>query len=779
MAAGAVVVPSIIPLRLPVQGKNKNDIDTNTFVELKTATPDTNIYYTINGKKPDPYQQLGERTTFLYQRPFRLTEGKRTVKSVAVAKDHSRESFVVSKTFFVEWVPEEVDETDEESLLEAEARNQSPGLKLTTTKTTAALLKKVVEAETRRPGSVQGSEYRKPTTGTRFLENRMGSKKPSVSRGHKITAGKKTSDSGNGHSKEKVKKIPENFTQANRLQRETDFLKCIFCFADRPADPFARFCICCGSPVPPLPNVRLPPPEPSQLGMCVGCHSMIPLNVSKCLVCETDIPPQLVPQASIKLRDKLVCDECGTGNPANMEYCVTCEYPLTGASRHLKPTYSQYAAPPEPGQKGRLLCCSKCGRVNNSDARYCDWCGAKPAPTTSLLTCSRCKAANQAYSSFCHSCGVLIEPPLRADPRNSNITVGGKAPYQVVDKNEEPSWVPMTTPKKETPKASTSTQTAGIFYPSMQEMHKREAEQQEAKNKMDSMSDRKLTLTAVSPGKGYWRQQMDHICGHLKAHAQNNQDFRNMIGEPRMGKLVTAAVHEDGYELSLTVCFNLRGSKDAMTGKPLGIMKGTLLSDVTEGRRDSTPSPAALDKTSSVTRDGTRKEPVKKKTIKKNQGNQKLTPSDKDLLREVGPKGNGDEDEVERLLEEGADPNCENTDGIPALTLAVVNKHFQCLPALISSGADSHRKVGQKGNTALHEAVQLGYDGKRGVEILLSNGANPKVKNNRDETPVAMATRLGNEGIINVFASTAGQGMLEKIKKQSLARTKPIGEDDF
>ena len=37
---------------------------------------------------------------------------------------------MVSKTFFVEWVREEIDETDEESLLDAEARNQNPGLKV-------------------------------------------------------------------------------------------------------------------------------------------------------------------------------------------------------------------------------------------------------------------------------------------------------------------------------------------------------------------------------------------------------------------------------------------------------------------------------------------------------------------------------------------------------------------------------------------------------------------------------------------------------------------------
>eukprot|EP00057_Strongylocentrotus_purpuratus_P028225 XP_011682699.1 PREDICTED: double zinc ribbon and ankyrin repeat-containing protein 1 [Strongylocentrotus purpuratus] len=806
---------------------------------LVHSTPDIDIFYTIDGTKPDPFQTIGQRTTFMYQRPFRLTEGRRTVKALAMARDQTRESFVVSKTFFVEWVREETDETDDdESLLEAEARNQSPGLKLTASKTTAALLKRVVESETRRPDSVKGSNYRKPTVGTRFMENRMGTKKPSISRGQKVGQGKKTPDLASEDDKKKTKKIPENFTQANRIQRQTDFLKCIFCFADRPADPFARFCISCGSPVPAIPNARLPPPEPAQLGMCVGCHSMIPLNVAKCLVCEMDVPPQLVPQASVKLQDKLVCNECGTGNPANMLYCVTCEHPLTGANRHLKPTYSQFAAPPEPGQKGRLLCCSKCGRVNSSDARYCDWCGAKPAPTTSLMTCSRCKAANQAYSSFCHSCGVLIEPPVRNDPRNNGITVGGKHTSQVVDQKGDSSWVPMTVPRKEPPKVSVSTMTAGIFYPSNKGLIKKELEQQEAKVKQDAMSDRKVTLTAVSPGKGYWRQQMDHVCGHLKAHAQNNTDFRNMIGEPRMGKLVTAAVHEDGYELSLMVCFALRGSKDAMTGKPLGITKSTLLSDVTEGRRNSTSSPGnsvqlwtysvvlkdcncscsrggGVEDRSEVSsclvqKDGRRILQKKHDAGGCGPGIQRensvrayetcslswpselvtaavhedgyelsLTPYDKDLLREVGPRGDGDEEEIQSLFEEGADPNSENADGLPVLTGAVVNKHFEIIPALIYQGADVNKKVGQKGNTALHEAVQLGYDGKKGVVTLLNNGASAKLKNNRDETPAAMATRLGNESIINVFTSTAGQGMLDRIKKQALGKTKTIGEDDF
>ena len=51
------------------------------------------------------------------------------------------------------------------------------------------------------------------------------------------------------------------------------------------------------------------------------------------------------------------------------------------------------------------------------------------------------------------------------------------------------------------------------------------------------MRDRKPLMTAISPGRGYWRKQMDHVCAHLRAHAQNNAEFRALIGEPRMGKV--------------------------------------------------------------------------------------------------------------------------------------------------------------------------------------------------------------------------------------------------
>lgn len=37
MTAGSVSVPQVIPLRIPLPGKAKHEIDTNTLVEIKSG----------------------------------------------------------------------------------------------------------------------------------------------------------------------------------------------------------------------------------------------------------------------------------------------------------------------------------------------------------------------------------------------------------------------------------------------------------------------------------------------------------------------------------------------------------------------------------------------------------------------------------------------------------------------------------------------------------------------------------------------------------------------
>ena len=119
MTAGAVAVPTIMPLRAPVPGQHKSAIDTNTKIELRSGTsnilsvmwnilqfhsprhiqtrssdsflsfPETSgatIYYTISGSKPEPFQTIGPaaKSTYKYREPFRLPAGRRTVKAIAI-----------------------------------------------------------------------------------------------------------------------------------------------------------------------------------------------------------------------------------------------------------------------------------------------------------------------------------------------------------------------------------------------------------------------------------------------------------------------------------------------------------------------------------------------------------------------------------------------------------------------------------------------------------------------------------------------------------------------
>lgn len=59
------------------------------------------LYYTLNNKRPDPFQAYGEKFTRKFDYPFTLSPGKKTIKVMAMAADKSRESSVVTRTFIV------------------------------------------------------------------------------------------------------------------------------------------------------------------------------------------------------------------------------------------------------------------------------------------------------------------------------------------------------------------------------------------------------------------------------------------------------------------------------------------------------------------------------------------------------------------------------------------------------------------------------------------------------------------------------------------------------
>uniref|UniRef100_A0A8C4YC01 Double zinc ribbon and ankyrin repeat-containing protein 1 n=1 Tax=Gopherus evgoodei TaxID=1825980 RepID=A0A8C4YC01_9SAUR len=690
MTAGSVSVPQIIPLRLPLPGKAKHEIDTNTHVEIKSDTPDVTVYYTLDGSKPELFRRpgYGERNTFKYKGPITLPDGKITVKALAVTKD-CRESAIVTKVFLVEYEPP--------NILFAAEDNDENFLKDLSNQASYSNGKSLFDhnilyyiTERHHPGMLTS----------------LGSLIPCI-----------------GFHCRRLQDLAAQIE--NTLNQFAIISRCAHCLAPRPSDPFARFCQECGSPILPVPGGRLPPPEGAQMGLCVECRTTVPMNTPTCIVCEAPIAPQLQPQASICLKGKVICRVCGTGNPIHIKHCVTCESRLPEIQT---PALSGDAPPPLSSHLGRTISCSKCGRDNHCDARFCDWCGAKPGPPPSYFTCFKCGASNHPYARFCGSCGVYIEPPSRLGSQNSML---------LSDKGLQTraAWEPLVVslPKSKldtTERKDKGTQTIGLFYPSSTLLEKKELELVSQKEKQEKMSDRKPLLTAISPGRGYWRKQLDHVCAHLRSYAQNNPEFRALIGEPRMGKIISATVHEDGYEVSLRLNYILAINKGILTGQPMKF-DNHYLSTVTEGR----------------------------------DGRYDSQPEARQLLKEVGPEGEGQISLVEQLLDEGADPNCTNSEDRPALTVAVLNRHDEVVPLLVQKGADIDQQSGPHNNTALHEATLIGLEGKKCIKVLLGCNANIKKKNEKGLSAYDLALKTGNEEIISLFASKLGQGMLDKLTK--------------
>ncbi|XP_076443022.1 double zinc ribbon and ankyrin repeat-containing protein 1-like [Babylonia areolata] len=324
---------------------------------------------------------------------------------------------------------------------------------------------------------------------------------------------------------------------------------------------------------------------------------------------------------------------------------------------------------------------------------------------------------------------------------------------------------------------STASQTAGLFFPSQRKIDQMEKELEDKVTFEKQMRDRRPLLTAVSPGKGYWRRQVDHICQHLKAHAQNDAEFRALIGDPKMGRLLTSSVQEDGYELSLTLTFALRENKDPFVDRKLGISthKGYLSQhterdSVVSGSEDEVMSEDNVTARSTTSASG-RKRSARRAKQKKKQA-PKPSPLDVKLLRQLGSEGTGSSTEVQKLIDEGANPSSESKSGVPALHLAARNKHIDCIAVLVQSGADVNAKgpASVKGNTALHEAVSLGVSGAECVDALLDCGADHTVKNDKGETAYDLASKAGYENLVKKFAAALGQSQLQKmIRSRNMA----------
>ncbi|KAF7650243.1 hypothetical protein LDENG_00129020 [Lucifuga dentata] len=419
-----------------------------------------------------------------------------------------------------------------------------------------------------------------------------------------------------------------------------------------------------------------------------------------------------------------------------------------------------------------MLSCSKCKQTSHSSARFCSWCGSKPGHAVSCVTCWRCGASGHPYAFYCVACGVFLEAP--APPTScTNVSrpTGGATRHKQTSAppSHDTTWQPVpysgTSPGivLAPPTVDRQTQTVGLFYPSSIELHRKEQQRAVELSRQQHMRDRQPLLTAISPGRGYWRKQLDHVCAHLRSYAQNNTSFRAVLGEPRMGRMVSAVISEDNYEVSLTISFVSAGTEKTQVStesdsvhpaggavQPAG--QSESLSSVTERLADSgnprSDRSADLRKTSKLNM-----------MLETTPG---LPLKDSQLLKELGP-GQGEISIIQQLLDQGADPSCCGPDGRPALVVAVVNGHHDVIPVLVQRGADINQHSGQMKNTALHEAAALGNKGLQSAQVLLSCNASMRQKDISGQTAYDVALSSGCNAMISLLAARTGHDMLGKL----------------
>ncbi|NXC97462.1 DZAN1 protein, partial [Certhia familiaris] len=693
MTAGSVSVPQIIPLRIPPPGKAQREIDTNTLVEIKS-----------DGSKPELFRKpgYGAYNTLEYKDPITLPVGKIMVKALAVTKDY-RESSVVTKVFVVEYqqpnVLFPVEDDDKNFLKDMATQNKASGT-FTTKPKKNRLNVEIKPAWDETPQDLRGTvslykteipSHRSPK-GPQLLASRLGA----TEHREGSTSAQPMESLQFASSSAVTSQKSLASTLMSRIQSETDFLKCAHCSAPRLSEPLAHFCQKCGSPIPPVPVQRFPLPEGTQMAPCLECRYLVPMNTPTCIICESPIAPQLQPQNNICIKGKVICQVCGMGNPLHHKHCASCESKLPEVQM---PTFGGDSCPPLPGQQTKMAQCSKCSGVNQSNARFCAWCGAKarPGPPPSYFTCSKCGTSNQPYARFCVSCGVYIEPPSRQSSAGSPMDPGGSlGSSQAKQLQAQVAWqtCPVFLPKSRaelTEREDKGTQTIGLFYPSSKLLEKKELELISHKEKVEKMSDHKPLLTAISPGKGYWRKQLDHVCAHVRSYAQNNLEFRTLIGEPQMGKINYATISEDDCEVTITLNFAAI-NKDIHPDRAVKFSNDYLSAgtEVTDGQDGSQANFGRDDHNLFYSRGKIKR--TKSRTLMGQE--YKLSPESRQLLDELGRTGKGRISFIEQLLSDGADPNSLSEEERPALTVAVLNKHAGAISPLVQKGADIDQQSG-------------------------------------------------------------------------------------
>ncbi|XP_016521165.1 double zinc ribbon and ankyrin repeat-containing protein 1 isoform X3 [Poecilia formosa] len=505
------------------------------------SPPGVLIFFTLDGSKPVAGQRGSEVGSRKYTGPILLPAGRVSVRAVAVTRD-GRRSSVVTKVFSVGQV-EPDQQVQSEGGYDSDERSGSDPTPAGT------------------PGR---SEWIEVTCSPASEPGRTMSSPPPVPLPSRCSRGAGipdpdaawTSSSRRSHSAvnrltersgRKFQTWPEYYGDpllvcqdshhpmplSSKLQtqwlRDVTTPWCPRCLC--PSDPFARFCPQCGAVIPPVPALRPPPAGRGQLLPCPSCRCLVPINSQTCWTCEASTDGS---RASFSLQ----VDQGGGSAPSS------------------GPVDSS------------MWSCSSCRRLNRHDARFCDRCGTKAGHAPCWVTCWRCGESAPLDAPHCAACGVFLLALAPPTPCNDitppeEDTAHSQAPPPCDSAwKAPPPQSPASRRGVAPPPVDRSTQTVGLYYPSAIELQQQDQQRAMWRRREAARSDRRPPLSAVSPGRGYWRNQLDHVCAHLRSYTQNRASFRTLLAEPRLGRMVSALVQQNQDEVVLMLSFSLAADQN-------------------------------------------------------------------------------------------------------------------------------------------------------------------------------------------------------------------------
>lgn len=559
-------------------------------------------------------------------------------------------------------------------------------------------------------------------------------------------------------SKDPVRKVLTDSFFENHPVIEEYYFSCAQCDSPRPSDPYARFCNQCNAILPPAPGKMRSP--------------------------NTYSTPTKMAEVYTKLSERVSCKNCGTNNPNNVFECLVCDEPLgNSVSKLKKKPSSEVSKAPQPSND--FIVCPYCTRINSADARFCDWCGEKSSSTSRMINCRRCSTENVVSAKYCCSCGKLLEAPPRKSFEdmmlNDNVKIEEKdspSKMELLSKLTEGDGTPWNSIEFE-PVALKETKNVSI---------------QVGDSMMPNIGKSNKLNNKASPGKGYWRQQLDFITQHFKVFTQSNTTFRDQVSNYSLSRLVSSSVHEcrdNDKEIELKMVFVLsddgkKAKKANSNNAGEALVNVFSLKNSTFSSGKSKPSsgnsrplsgrdrpPSAKSRSDSVQSNTSRpssgcKKKVSQKTLEKEKLEMflsKLSDDTRKLLNLIKSAKEIEIDVLEELLDsDDININATDENGIPFLKLCVLNKHFEAIEALISAGADIDAVSGMKQTTALHEAVSLGVLGREAIEVLLEKDASTDIKDRKGKTAYDLAVDYGHDSVLNLFNKHASKGLLKDIK---------------